>query len=265
MIKQSDRSFVTAQLRHIGCSERETEIYLHIVSVGSSSVLEIARGLKQHRVTVHSAVEQLIKKGLLHETRKGKKRLIGAEDPSVLLNILQQKENELHVQKAQFEYVVDILSSIQPADSSRPTVSFYEGVEGFKKMLEATLTAKGEVLVFTYVELFSQLLNPDYLEDYFKRRAAKSISTRLIFPPCDFANRVSRHSEEYRIQVRTLPKSYEWKSGIFSWNDTVSIQSFTEGKLTCTILENKDIAQFYRDIIFELSWKQAKELQEKKT
>ena len=54
-----------------------------------------------------------------------------------------------------------------------------------------------------------------------------------------------------------MPEDMEWKAGIFSWNDSIAIQSFTEGKFTCTIIENKDIAHFYQKILFELSWKQA--------
>ncbi len=57
--------------------------------------------------------------------------------------------------------------------------------------------------------------------------------------------------------IKILPPDLHWKSGIFSWNDTIAIQSFTESKFTCTMIENKDIAYFYRQVIFELIWQQA--------
>ena len=215
--------------------------------------------MKQNRVTVHSAIEQLIDKGFLYETRKGKRRLIVAESPSALHQLLQKKENDLDLLRSNMDYAAELLSCIQQHDRSMPTVKFYEGVDGFKRMLEDSLTTKkGKVYVFTYVDLFSKLLDPDYLENYFKRRAKKGIHTQLIFPPCPFANRVDAKSELYKIQVRLLPEEHEWKSGFFSWDDTVAIMSYTEGKLTCTFIDNADIAHFFQHVMFCLCWKQAK-------
>jgi len=156
------------------------------------------------------------------------------------------------------DHVVKLLNSVQVSDRSVPTVKFYEEVDGFKKMLEESLTARGEVLVFTYVDVFSEILDPDYLENYFKRRAAKGIHTRLIFPPCDFAERVNKKAKQYKIQVRLLPPELKWASGFFSWNDSVALMSYTEGRFTCTIIENKDITYFVRKVMFDLIWKQAK-------
>ncbi len=257
MVSASEYSRITNQLAHFGCNSREASIYIECLRLGPTSIQDLSRQLKFNRVTVHSAVSQLIGKGFLFETRKGKKRLVVAEAPEVFSRIIQKKQNELMLLRGNLDGVIELLNSVRVADSSRPAVKFYEGIDGFKGMLEETLTAKGEVLVFTYVDLFSKLLGPDYLEDYFVRRAAKGIHTRLIFPPCPFADRVHKKAKEYKIQVRLLPADLQWQSGIFSWNNAIALKSFTHGKITCTIVENEDIAYFYRQIVFELSWKQA--------
>ncbi len=259
-MKSIDKQHIIAQLKHFNCNENEAGLYMHCLSSGPETIQKLAKEIGRNRTTVYSEVEQLLKKGLLYETRKAKKRYIGAENPNVFYSLLQQQENKVTTLKNNIGYAVDLLNSIKPSEGGVPTVKLYEGIDGFKKMLEETLSAKDEVLVFTYVKLFSELLDPEYLEGYFKRRSAKGIHTRLIFPPCDFANRVNSKSSEYKIHVRLVPDDMEWKAGIFSWNDCIAIQSFTEGKLTCTVIENKDIAHFYRKIIFELIWKQTKEI-----
>lgn len=259
-MKNIDRQHVIFQLRHFNCTENEAGLYIYSLSMGPETIQKIAKGLGRNRTTVYSEIEQLLKKGLLYETRKNKKRYIGAENPNVLYSLLQQRENELSILKNNIGYAVELLNNIKTTDSRIPTVKLYEGVDGFKKMLEESLSAKGEILVFTYVKLFSELINPDYLEKYFERRAKKDIHTRLIFPPCDFANRVNARSGQYKIRIRLVPLELDWKAGIFCWNENVAILSFTEGKLTCTVIENKDIAHFYRKIIFELIWAQSKEM-----
>lgn len=258
MLTPADHQRLVNHLKSFDLNPQETDIYLECLKIGAVSVQELARRLRQNRVTVHSRIEQLIKKGLLVETRRKKKRLIMAEDPDVLYKIVQKKKNELNLLESNLDQVVKLLNSVQIVDAHIPSVKFYEGVEGFKRMLEETLTAKDGVRVFTYVDLFSRLVDPDYLEDYFRRRSAKGIHTKLIFPPCDFANRVNRKAKEYKIEIRLLPPELTWKSGFFSWNDCVSLKSFTEGRLTCTIIENKDIADFIRNIVFELIWQMAK-------
>ena len=258
MLTETDILRINSLLKQFGCNQRESEIYIHSLKIGASTVQEIAQRLKYNRITAHSAIEQFIKKGLLCETRKGKRRLIMADNPDALHHLLQKKENELKLVKINLDYVEQLLSSFQSPDSSRPIVKFYEGTDGFKKMLEETLDAKSEVLVFTYVDLFSELVGPDYLENYFKRRAAKNIYTKLIFPPCPFAYRVNSKAKEYKIEVRLLRKGLKWKAGIFSWNNWLSIKSFTEGKITSTLIENADIAFFYRNVVFPLCWEQAK-------
>ncbi|MBI5155953.1 hypothetical protein HZA45_01620 [Candidatus Peregrinibacteria bacterium] len=230
---------------------------MQCLQLGPVSVQALSRTMKMNRVTVHSAVEQMIEKGLLFETRKGKRRLIVAEEPMSLLRLLSRKEQELVRVRGSMEHILKLLISLQSTDQSTPTVKLYEGVDGFKKMLDETLSARGEILVFSYVPLFSELVGVKYLGEYFRRRADRGIHTRLLFPPCAFADKVAARAKEYRVQVRILPPQYVWQSGIFSWNDCLALMSYTERHLTCTIIENREIAYFFRLVMFELCWKQA--------
>ncbi|QQR83680.1 HTH domain-containing protein [Candidatus Peregrinibacteria bacterium] len=259
MLNKTDRTRIINQLIPFGCNTSETEIYIQSLQMGPASVQDIARKLKRNRVTVHSAIEQLIEKGLLFETRQGRKRLIVAEEPSILFRLLQKKKNELKLMEANLNYVTQILETVQAEDKGRPTIKLYEGLDGFKKMLEESLDNKSnKVYVFTYVDTFSKLIGADYLEDYFGRRAQKNITTQLIFPPCSFAKKVNQKATEYKIEVRLLPPELAWKSGFFSWDNKVALMSYTEGKLTCTIIENRDIAYFFQKVLLEIIWHQAK-------
>ncbi len=257
-MNSAELSRIQTQLKHFDCNASEAEIYVKCLEMGPSSVQEIARAMRKNRVTVHSSVVQLIDKGLITESRKGKRRLIVAEEPDVLYRLLQKKQSELEVIETNLDYVTKLLYQARSTDTARPTVKFYEGVDGFKKMLEESLDNKsGRVYVFTYVDIFSKVINPDYLENYFVRRAKKKIRTQLIFPPCDFADRVNKKASEYLIEVRLLPPELVWKSGFFSWDNKVALMSYTENKLTTTIIENEDIAYFVQSVMFKLTWQQS--------
>jgi sugar-specific transcriptional regulator TrmB len=258
MLNEQEIFRVKSHLKRFDCSDREIEIYIKSLQLGPSSIQEISKSLNMNRVTVHSAAEQLIKKGLLTETRKGKRRLILAEDPKALKQIIQTKLNELKQMETNIGYIAELLSKIKSQDTARPTVKFYEGVSGLKKMLEETLEAQGEVLLFSYVQQLADAVHPDYLEDYVKRRAKKGITTRLIFPKCKYGDRLNKKTKEYKITIKVLPEKYHWAAGFFSWNNKVGFLSYTEGKRTVTIIENKDIAVFIRQVVFEIAWDSAK-------
>lgn len=258
MLLDSQKLRIVSVLKQFNCNEREASIYLQCLGMGPASIQQIARLEGANRFTVHSAVQQLLKKGLLTETMLGKRRLIVAEEPTILSVLLEQRKGDLDALQVNVEYVEKILSSLRVADSGRPAVRYYEGIDGFKKMLAESLAAKGEVLVFSYVDLLARLLGPEYLEGYFRKRAAKGIHTRLIFPPCRFVDQVQSKAKEYKITIRLLPAHFVWQSGTFLWNDNFAILSYTQQKLTCTILENKDIADYFRRVNFELCWQQAR-------
>ncbi len=258
MLNRLEFNRIVAQLKNLGCTETEASIYLKALQIGPSTIQEISHQLNIHRVTVYSAVEHLVQKGILYETRKEKKRLVVAEKPDIFHSIVQTRISELRLLEKNLDYTTGLLESLALRDRSIPSIRLYEDISGFKKMLEEHLKSKNEVLVINYISLWADLIGADYLEDYFIRRSAKGVHTRLIFPPSDFGTRVNRKSKEYKIQIRVLPEDMKWRSAVVCWDDNLAISSLTEGKLTCTIIENKDIAHFFRTILFELCWKQAK-------
>ena len=97
MLSQAQLQYIEQQLAQFDCNEREAQIYVESLQMGPASIQEISRSLDQNRVTIHSATEQLIKKGLLFETRKGKRRLVTAAEPESLVRLVQKKQNELNV------------------------------------------------------------------------------------------------------------------------------------------------------------------------
>lgn len=260
MLDINEKIYLEQILEQLDCNQREAKIYLESLQSGASSVQDLANKLGQNRITIHSATEQLIKKGLLYETREKKKRLIVAADPEFIITLVQKKQNDLNVLKLNLEQALPLMNSLHVKNQFVPKVSIYEGVDGFKQMLEMTLSAKGEFLAIIDSNRFSVLLTPDYVEDFFKRRAEKNIYSRLIFPEikAPIIKEIVRSSDKYKIQVRTIKQDLDWYSGFISWNDNISLKSFTQARFTCTIIQNVDIANFFRKTQFEILWNFAK-------
>ena len=75
MIANADQLRIIAFLKRFGCNRSQSLTYLEALTSGTTSIQELARKLKQNRISVYYSVQQLIAKGFLFEIRKGKKTL----------------------------------------------------------------------------------------------------------------------------------------------------------------------------------------------
>ena len=260
MIRYTDHLRIVEFLKHFDCNTREAETYVECLQLGPATVQEIAHKMKSNRITVHSTIEQLIEKGLLFETRKAKKRLIASESPDVLHRILQRRTNEIKLIEHNLAYIVNILHAIHPTHKQIPAVRLYEDIDGFKKMLEETLTSKTEVLIFTCSETFGQSMPRDYMEDFYLRRSEAGVHTRIIYPPGEFATHMNTLAKKYNLHVRTTSVKKAYEAAIYLWDSNIALRSFKDDKIVCTIFEHEDIASFFRDIIYEELWADANEI-----
>ena len=155
-------------------------------------------------------------------------------------------------------YISQLLNSIPTIKHEITVVKLYEEAEGIKKMLEESLQAKKEIIMFNNTPIFSEVLGVEHYENYFIKKAALGISSRIIHAPCSFAELLNAKKQEYKVDLRLLPQNQSSEAGFYVWDNTVAIESLKENKVSCTVIENKDIAQFFRENIFNHFWKEAK-------
>lgn len=165
MLSNSDQLRIIAFLKRFGCNKNESLTYIEVLISGTTSIQELSRSLKQNRISVHYSVQQLVEKGFLFEVRKGKKRFIAAESPDVLLKIIGQRHVELKSLETDVEYISKLLNSIPVVKHEITVVKLYEGSEGFKKMLEESLQAKGEIIVFSNTPIFLKSLRRSIMKN----------------------------------------------------------------------------------------------------
>ena len=68
-------------LQDIGLNEKESKVYLALLAVDNSSVLDLSKKTELNRSTTYVVLETLAKKGLVSETTVGKKLTIKQNRP----------------------------------------------------------------------------------------------------------------------------------------------------------------------------------------
>ena len=119
-------------LRDIGLTEKEATIYLASLSLGSSTVLKIARRSNMKRTTVYSVIDTLKEKGLIRIDLKGLKQKYIAENPEKLEVMLERRANEFQNKLPEF-------MALYKLKGEESTIKYYTGLEAMKNIYMDTL------------------------------------------------------------------------------------------------------------------------------
>ena len=85
----------TKLLQNLGLTEREAEIYLILLDLGSTTTGQVIKKSGLHKATVYSILQRLIDQGLVSYVIKDGIRYFEAADPDTFLNVLREREENL--------------------------------------------------------------------------------------------------------------------------------------------------------------------------
>lgn len=162
---------------------KDGTVYLAALELGIAPVAELAKKAGIPRSTCYLVLDDLNKRGLISQTSRGKKTLIVAESPEKLLVYLQQQIKKFSDRKKTLQTTLPQLQALYNQHSHKPTVRFYEALEGVKTALEETLAAR-EILVFCsgYEKPIEKKLSA-YLDQYFEEVDKLGIETFELLGP----------------------------------------------------------------------------------
>lgn len=242
-------------LRAIGFSDKESNIYLALITLGDATAAQLAKHTQYIRATVYDILESLIHRGVVSKYKKGAKTHFQALDPRELIHYLErearEKERSFQKQKKLMENVLPEFLSLQNFHTTRPKVQFYEGEKGLREAYEDSLTCKGKMLAYTNVQTMLETL-PNFFPEYFQRRAKKKIPIRAIFVQNEVSRARAKLDRQELRETKFLPDpTLTFSPEVKIYNDKMLIASWKEKM--AVIIESKEFADLQK-IIFQLLW-----------
>ena len=240
------------QLKNIGLSENEAKVYMAMLELGPSTMLQIAGKAGINRPTAYAQLESLKKRGLVSMVSKGKKSLFAAEAPNQLESMLEREEKDIELKKEELGRVLPDLATMYNLGGEKPVVRFFEGIEGLMKMQDEFLKSK-EKMIYAIAAMDDVLkVFPNQKKAYAPRRVAKGIRSKMLytssagvmFPP---------HDEQMLRETKFVsPDKLPFSADITIWDDHVAITS-VRGKLSGVIITHPEIANSFKNL-FNLLW-----------
>ena len=249
------------KLEKFGLSNKEAQVYVSLLELGTAVVSEVANKAELNRSTAYVLLESLVKHGLVSISERKKIRLYTPAPPERIVDILEDNVKKYTELVGLAHGVLPELKSMYVGGGPKPKVQFFEGTAGIKTAYEDTLTSKETIRAYASIENMHLAL-PSYFPEYYKRRASKGIKIRAIFPDTDEAKERIKHNMEESRDTRLVSRDeFALSPEINIYDNKIVFMSLVEK--FALIIESKELSDAFKKA-FELSWIGAEKINLKK-
>ena len=238
------------ELRKYGLSEKEVKIYVSLIKLGNTTTNRLSEVTDIRRSTVYEVLESLKKKGLVGAFQKDKKQYFNAAKPSVLIDLLHDKENMIKT-------ILPELDKLSHSISEKPMVEVFVGIRGIKTASEDMLNHK-KILIYGSTNLADDLLG-HYNSNFAKRRAEKKIMLKAVIEK-DVPNHMLETDIRKYTQIRILEFFKNHNSVYFIYGSKVMVMTLGEELMVMRITSPLLVES--QKIIFKFLWNLGERIKE---
>ncbi len=231
---------IETNLKEFGLSSKEAKMYLSSLSLGTSSITQLAKKAGLKRPTAYLVIDDLLQKHLLVKIPKGKKTFYKAENPETFSQQLENKRNAL-------AQMLPELKNVYLTNLKQPKIRFYEGKENIYKIQEEMCKAKEIWAVFSpekFLKVFSHKDN----EHFFRVLVRHGGIIYDMFEDTEKAREFSQAKYRFGIsEVKFLPPQIKFATDIWVHEDKLTAISFEN--LTAVVIEDESIAKTQKQLL----------------
>lgn len=250
------------ELKKIGLSNNEANVYLALLELGSATVQQIAGKAEVNRPTTYVQLESLMKNGLVTSFEKSPnnkkykpKNYFRAEDPEYLQKFIGRERKQIEERERELTGILPELGQLFASSGERPRVRFFDGIEGLKTMDEEFLKVKNKFIEgVSSLDDVEKIFSPE-TDNYTERRIKKGIRSRGIYTSSRgpfLKNTDARMLRESRF---VPAEKFPFSCDITVFDDSVAVASLRD-KVFGVVIESKQIADSVRSLI-SLAWETA--------
>ncbi len=233
------------QLRDIGLGENEARVYVAMLELGPSTVLQIAGKAGINRPTTYVQIESLKQRGLVEVMTKGKKSVFSPKEPSQLEAMLEHEAKAIEVHKSELAKVLPQLQTMWDLAGKKPIVRYFEGIDGLRQMQEEFLKCKEKLLLgITSLDDVMAML-PATSTSYSTRRIQKGIQARAIYTHSKGRTLPTKDAAALREARYVDPDRFPFSADITIYDNTVAITSL-RGVVSGTMITHPELAVSFK-------------------
>jgi len=247
---------LSLELRKLGLTEKETDVYLAVLELGPLPASNISDIVKISRPTVYEILKSLQKKGLVTETKPKRKKEFAAESPDKLLRIIKIQKREIEEKERELIRIIAALRAKYYLKTKKE-IKTYSKKQGRKILLEDLLVTPSKKIYVLSVSFNSKQQRK--LEEIYKKikKRLGEIEVKEIFPAYITSRTTAgrpkiRKSKFNFVQRKFFPNLVNYFSGTLIISDKIF---FFDNKNDFCI-EQENIVNLFKSL-FEIIWGRA--------
>jgi len=162
----------------------ESEVYLALLRLGSSTTTNIVKESKVHASKIYSILDRLIEKGLASKVTKDQKAYYQSSDPEMIQVYLKNKQKNIDSQLKEVQDLIPQLRNLKERKFSEEEVQVFFGWKGLESAFRTILnTLKQNEIQYAIGGLYLEEIpsQNNFFESFRKERDKKKINTKIIF------------------------------------------------------------------------------------
>jgi predicted transcriptional regulator len=238
----------------LGLTEKQSLVYGVLAKEGFLNPSQISRLINIKRTTVYLELEELKKKGLLIEKRKGKRKLIGIADPQTLRLFIHEEKEELQRKEGFVENMISLVENLDKNVHEKTDVETLEGKAGIMVLIEKMLKERSDVYWFGTMDTMFNVFSVEQLYKLYSLRrmefntTAYSITDRSVLQYKKMSERIGKF-RDFRFLEEKIPIP-----GVFiMFGNTIGLIR-ADGKEIKIVLIRDNVMQGLLQAMFRLLW-----------
>lgn len=232
-----------------GLTKEQSSVYGALLATNYMEAGRISLKVGLDRTFVYKILGQLISLGLVEKNEKlGKIAKFVALHPARLKDLFDSKRHALEGAQKIVEAGLGNLISVYNLNSGRPNVTFYEGVDGIKKIYKEILLDGQEVFAIKSVHDSDTVEVTGLKQENYKKRIESGIKTTLLAPEGHQSlEYVAKNNNKLFVGYSISKEKLSIPAQILVYGDKVAIVDFKDEIIT-TLIENPDVATSIKTI-----------------
>lgn len=261
-----NKQLLNQHLNLLGLDETEVLLYLNLLERGPQTPLELSRKSSVNRSKIYRYLERLKNKKLVEDIDTGWGLKIAAGKPANLELLVRERETEVKEQKEILPVILTELKSLATVEPKEFEIKNYHGLEGLKQMMWNQLSAKKEILQFSF-ETRNEVVGKNFAEKVREEQVLRRIMLYEIENALDqgtFWYTDVPDFPKFYSSRHIPPKILEIKQNLSIFNDTVSIMNWSGETKAGVEIAHPTLAKMQREIFWEF-WRIAGKSKGKKS
>ncbi len=243
-------------LKQTGLDEKEIKVYSTLLNSGGLTVLQLSEKSELKRTNLYNILDSLEKVNLVRKVEKETTTRYFPQSPKEIEKLITRQNLMLNHAKLNYDILINSLQSQFTLVEHKPLITYYEGIEGLKRLYEDVNNTGEDILLLrsSYDDKREDVDN--VIAEQIVNQVKRGIHAKVIGPLEDpeEAKELYTKYDKLRLVEERFIKNFPFNlpAQILIYGNKTAISTIREA-IIVTVIDHKDVTNTYR-ALFDFIW-----------